>query len=112
MMRRMAKRRRLSLYLVLLLGSVVLASAAHAKERPGAAPMTGQGPDDVLQKLDRPAQQAAPPLPQGPPPPPPPPVNEDALETSWRKWAPLFSPRLRGMRATKAGTDMPSIQKA
>jgi predicted acylesterase/phospholipase RssA len=110
MMRRMAKRLRLSLSLVL--GFIVLAPAAHAKERPGAAPMTGQGPDDVLQKLDRPAQQAAPKAPVERPPPPPPPVNEEALETSWRKWAPLFSPRLRGMRATKAGTDMPSIQRA
>ena len=86
---------------------VVHAPPAGAKERPGAAPETGQGPDSVLQQLDRvPTQKAAPEAP------PPPPSSEEDMAASWKRWASLFSPRLQGVRPTKGGNDMATIQQA
>jgi predicted acylesterase/phospholipase RssA len=86
---------------------VVHAPPAGAKERPGAAPETGQGPDSVLQQLDRaPTQKAAREAP------PRPPSSEEALAASWKHWASLFSSRLQGVRATKGGNDMATIQQA
>jgi predicted acylesterase/phospholipase RssA len=96
---------------------------ADARERPGGPPATGKGPDNVLQQLDRaPAPQAVPepPAPRRPPSqvPSTPPGDgvprpaEDALAASWKRWAPLFSPRLQGLRPTKGGKDMPTIQRA
>ena len=72
---------------------VVHAPPAGAKERPGAAPETGQGPDSVLQQLDRAPTQKAREAPR------PPPSSEEALAASWKHWASLFSPRLQGVRA-------------
>jgi predicted acylesterase/phospholipase RssA len=105
-MRRMPKRLRPIATLVLASCALVARAApAGAKERPGPAPATGQGPDDVLQDLDRPAAAAPATARRAP-------VTEDALMASWERWAPLFAPRLRGTRPTKGGKDMPTIQRA
>ena len=108
MMRRMPRRLQRSLpFLFAFSAFVVHAPPAGAKERPGAAPETGQGPDSVLQQLDRsPAQKAAPETP------PPPPSSEEALAASWKHWASLFSSRLQGLHPTKGGNDMATIQQA
>src|SRR3954451_14800420 len=84
---------------------VVHAPPVAAKERPGAAPETGQGPDSVLQQLDRPAEK-------GREAPRRPPSSEEDLPAPGRHLAALFSPRLQGARPTKGGYDMAAIQQA
>src|SRR5437868_8039472 len=95
-MRRMSKRLGL---LVVLVGCCGIASAAHAKERPGAPSAPGQGPDQVLQQLGAEAAPVG---------------TEEALAASWEHWATLFAPQLqrsRRLRPEKAPTDMPTIQR-
>src|SRR3954469_19522521 len=109
MMRRMPTRpdRSLSfLFTVFALSAfVVHARPVAAKERPGAAPETGHGPDSVLQQLDRPTEKARE-APRSPP------SSEEDLATSWKHWSSLFSTRLQGVRPTKSGYDMAAIQQA